>query len=199
MSFLDLARILVAGVVLGLVLARVVARRPRHLRRLRPRFWLAAMRKMSRKQWARLIAVSLLVAAASIMLSTLFSNLFYDYGMPMISPEEYPFTGIEQDYPLVTLAIVNVLPIFEEWIFRGIIIDEMIRWRRSKLLAVTVSALIFAFFHLSNPGTYAAFALSLIPASLLLGACYLYTGLGGAILAHDSYNTFLLLIGITMR
>lgn len=195
MSLLDWARVLAAGVILGLVIAKLVARNPRHLRRLRPGFWLAAMRRMRRRQWVRLFAISLLVAAASILLSTLFSNLFYDYGVPMISPEEYPLTGITQDYPIVTLLIINVLPIFEEWVFRGIVIDEMIRWRHSRLLAVTVSAIAFAFFHLSNPGTYPAFALSLIPASLLLGACYLYTGLGGAILAHDAYNTILLLIG----
>ena len=154
---------------------------------------------MKGKQWARLIVISLSVAAASILISILFSNLFYEYGVPLISPEEYPLTGIEQDYPIITLVIINVLPIFEEWIFRGIIIDEVIRRRRSRLLAVTVSALVFAFFHLSNPGTYLGFAISLIPASLLLGACYLYTGLGGAILAHDSYNTILLVIGLIWR
>ncbi len=196
LSFLDLARVLVTGLVLGLVVGRIVARRPKHLDRLKPRFWLAAMRRMKLKDWARLISISSGVVIASLAISIFVGEFFRVADIPLVSPEEYPFTAFERDYPLLTLAAVNILPIFEEWIFRGIIMDETVRWRRSKLLAVIVSAVAFSVFHLSNPGTYPAFAASIMPASLLLSACYLFTGLGGVIIAHNAYNTVLVLMSV---
>ena len=199
MLLLDLARVLVAGVVLGLIVGKLVVRRPHQIERLRPRHWRAAIRKMKRKQWVRLFTVALFVTAASLIASTVVGTLLQQAEIQVVSPDEYPFTSIERDYPLLVLASVNILPIFEEWVFRGVIIDEMVRWRKSKLLAVVVSALLFAVFHLSNPGTYPALVVSMLPASLLLGICYLYTGLGGAIVAHNSYNTFLVIVGLLMR
>ena len=199
LAWLDLARVLIAGVVLGLLVGKLVVHRPSHLERLRPRFWRAAMRRMKRKHWVRLITIALWVTAASLIISNAVGTLLKRAEVPMYSPEEYPFTAIERDYPWLVLVAVNLLPVFEEWIFRGVILDEILRWRRSKLLAVVSSAILFALFHLSNPGTYLAFALPLIPAGLLLGVCYLKTGLGGAIIAHNSYNSFLVVIGVLTR
>lgn len=153
---------------------------------------------MGRKQWIRLFAIALSVTAVSLILSTIVGAALQQAGVQVVSPEEYPFTSIERDQPLLVLAAVNILPIFEEWVFRGVIIDEVIRRRKSKLLAVAFSAVLFAAFHLSNPGTYPAIIISMLPASLLLGACYLYTGLGGAILAHNAYNTLLVFVGLFM-
>ncbi len=191
--WLDLAKILVAGVVLGLVVGKLVVLRPHYLERIRPRFWRAAMRKMRRKHWVRLITIALWVTAALLIISRVIETLVWESGIELVNPREYIFIYL----PLpILLLTVSILSIFEEWIFRGIILDEMVRWRHSKLLAVIVSALVFAVFHLSNPGTYLAFALPLIPAGLLLGACYLYTGLGGAIIAHGAYNSILVILGI---
>ncbi|MDI6883851.1 MAG: CPBP family intramembrane metalloprotease [Hadesarchaea archaeon] len=195
--WLDLARVIIAGVLLGLVVGKLVVRRPFHLQRLRPRFWRAAMRRMRRRHWVRLLTIALWVTAASLVVSMVIGMLIPPE--QMLNPRENPFTVIQQDYPWLLLVAVNVLPIFEEWVFRGIIIDEFVRWRKSKFWAVIVSAIIFAVFHLSNPGTYLAYTLPLIPAGLLLGVCYLKTGLGGAIIAHNSYNTFLVVIGVLMR
>lgn len=199
MLLLDLARVLVAGVALGLIVGKLVLRSPYQIERLRPRYWRAAIRKMKRKQWIRLFTVALLVTAASLLSSIVIDSFLQQAQVPVVSPEEYPFTSLERDFPLLVLVSVNVLPIFEEWVFRGVIIDEMVRWHKSKSLAVVVSAVVFAAFHLSNPGTYPALIISMLPASLLLGVCYLYTGLGGAIIAHNSYNTFLVVVGILMR
>ncbi|MDI6642994.1 MAG: CPBP family intramembrane metalloprotease [Candidatus Hodarchaeaceae archaeon] len=192
-------RVILAGLVLGLLIGKLVARRPFHIDRLRPRFWRAAMRRMKRRHWVRLLTVALWVTAASIIISGVVGTLLQQAQVQTYSPEEYPFTAIERDYPWLVLIAVNALPIFEEWIFRGVMIDELVRWRGSKLLAVLVSALVFAAFHLSNPGTYLPFVLPLIPAGLLLGVCYLKTGLGGAVIAHNSYNTFLVIIGVLRR
>lgn len=198
-SWLDLIRVVVSGVLLGLIVGRLVASRPSQIERLRLRHLRAVMRRMKRRDWVRLVTIALWVAAASLVISSLIGELLLRANVPTYSPEEFPFTSIERDYPWLLLIAVNVLPIFEEWVFRAIIIDELVRWRHSKLLAVVVSTVIFALFHLSNPGTYLAYVIPLIPAGLLLGACYLKTGLGGAIVAHNSYNTFLVIIGVLMR
>ena len=194
MSWLDLARVLVVGTLLGVFVGRFLARRPFHFERLRPRHWRVVMRRMKRKDWVKLITIAIGVAAVSIFVSNEIEALLKQAEIQIYSPQEFPFTAIQEEYPWLLLVIVNVLPIFEEWIFRGILIDEIVRWRHSKLLAVALSTIIFALFHLSNPGTYPAYVLPLIPGGLLLGVCYLYTGLGGAIIAHNLYNTFLVII-----
>ncbi|MBC7219144.1 MAG: CPBP family intramembrane metalloprotease [Hadesarchaea archaeon] len=195
MYWLDLLRILAAGAALGVVMGRIILRRPYHLERLHPRSWLPVARRMGLRRWLAVLAVALSVAFLSLILSTMVGSILLQSGIETVSPEEYPFVSLERDYPWLTLLLVNILPVFEEWIFRGVIMDEVIRWRRSKALAVLVSAILFSAFHLSNPGTYPAIVVSMLPASLLLSICYLYTGLGGAILAHDFYNTVLVAIG----
>lgn len=192
--WLDIARVLVPGILLGLAVGKLVVRRPFHLRRLCPRFWRAAMRRMKRKDWVRLITIALWVTATSLVVNIAIGALIPPD--QMVNRQENPFTVMQQEYPWLLLVVVNVLPIFEEWIFRGILIDEFVRWHKSKFWAVVVSALIFAAFHLSNPGTYLAYTIPVILAGLLLGVCYLKTGLGGAIMAHNSYNTFLVLVAM---
>ncbi|MEM3453232.1 MAG: CPBP family intramembrane glutamic endopeptidase [Candidatus Hadarchaeum sp.] len=196
MYWLDLVRIVGAGVVLGVIMGRIIVRRPYHLERLHPRTWLPLVKRMGPRRWLVLLAISLSIAFLSLVFSMATGSILQHSGIETVSPEEYPFVSIERNYPWLTLLLVNILPIFEEWIFRGVIMDELIRWRRSKLLAVLTSALLFSAFHLSNPGTYPAIVISMLPASLLLSVCYLYTGLGGVILAHNSYNTILVVIGI---
>ncbi|MGQ9788115.1 MAG: lysostaphin resistance A-like protein [Candidatus Hadarchaeaceae archaeon] len=195
MDWLDLVRILVAGAALGIFMARIILRRPYHLERLHPRSWSPVVRGMSLGRWLLLLTIALSVASLSLILSMMMGYVLLQSGIETVSFEEYPFVSLERDYPLATLLLVNILPIFEEWIFRGVIMDEVIRWRGSRTLAVLISAILFSAFHLSNPGTYPAIVVSMLPASLLLSICYLYTGLGGAILAHNFYNTLLMVIG----
>ena len=185
--------------MLGLFVGKVVASKPFHLQRLRPRYWLGAARKMKRRQWVRLLTIALWVVAISLIVTDIITIFFTQAGAPLVNPEEYPFTQVQQDYPWLVLIIANVLPIFEEWVFRGILMDEIIRWKHSKALAVGLSSLLFAAFHLSNPGTYLPFVLTLIPSSILLGLCYLKVGLGGSIVAHNAYNSFLVIVDAISR
>ncbi len=184
----------VSGLILGVVVGKLIADRPEHLKRLLPRHWLGIARRMKRKQWVRLLNAGLLVAAAALIITTFVTNLLARAQVPLYDPSEFPFEGLQREFPLLLLAMVNILPIFEEWVFRGIIIDEVTRWKGSKVLAIVLSSLIFALFHLSNPGTYLSYVLVLLPSSVLLGFCYLKVGLGGAILAHNVYNSFLVVV-----
>ncbi|MBA7502146.1 hypothetical protein ES706_00728 [subsurface metagenome] len=192
--WLDLAKILAAGVVLGLVVGKLVVLRPSYLERIRPRHWLPVARRMRRRESIRLISIALAFTAAALVVAIVAGNILHGAGVELYSREEYPFTALQEQYPLLLLVIVNVLPIFEEWIFRGILLEEVARRTRSKWIGVMVSALIFAAFHLSNPGTYPAFAIPLLGAGLLLGICYLVSGLAGAIITHNAYNSILVVL-----
>ncbi len=192
--WLDLFRILVAGLVLGLVVGKLVVLRPHYLEQIHPRYWVPRARSMRRKEWVRLISIALWFTAATFAVATIVGMVLSGAGVEMYSEEEYPFTTLEKQYPLLLLVVINVLPIFEEWIFRSILLEEVARRTRSKWLGVGVSTLIFAAFHLSNPGTYPAFAIPLIGAGLLLGACYLVSGLAGAIITHNAYNSILVIL-----
>lgn len=192
--WLDLARILVAGVVLGLVVGKLVGLRPHYLERIRPRSWVPRARSMRRKEWAKLITIALCFTAATLVMSIIVGMVLSEAGVELYSEEEYPFTVLEKQYPLLLLVMVNVVAIFEEWIFRGILLEEIALRTRSKWLGLVVSTLIFATFHLSNPGTYLAFPIPLIGAGFLLGACYLVSGLAGAIITHNAYNSILVIL-----
>jgi len=197
--WLDLIRVVGGGLLLGLFVGKVVVSNPFHLERIRPRYWLGAARRMKRRQWVRLLTIALWVTAISLIVTDILTILFTQAGAPLVNPEEYPFTQVQQEYPWMVLIVANILPIFEEWVFRGILMDEIIRWKHSKALAVGLSSLLFAAFHLSNPGTYLSFVVTLIPASILLGLCYLKVGLGGSIVAHNAYNTFLVIVDAISR
>lgn len=183
-----------AGLVLGLVVGKLVVLRPHYLERIRPRFWVPRARSMRRKEWVRLISIALWFTAAALVVAITIGVALSEAGVELYSEEEYPFTTLEKQYPLLLLVAVNVLPIFEEWIFRGILLEEVARRARSKWIGVGVSTIIFAAFHLSNPGTYPAVAIPLLGAGLLLGACYLVSGLAGAIITHNAYNTILVIL-----
>jgi len=84
---------------------------------------------------------------------------------------------------------VNFLAVFEEWIFRGILLEEFARRGRSRSVGVLASAFVFSLFHLSNPGTYPIFAVPAMVAGILLGICYLLGGLAGVVFTHCAYNS----------
>jgi membrane protease YdiL (CAAX protease family) len=150
---------------------------------------------MRQLDWSRLFAIAIAFAALSLFSALAIGWLIQDkIGWELYSEEEFIFT--EEKIPLPLLfVIVNLLPIFEEWIFRGILLEEASRRTRSRLLGVVISALAFALFHLSNPGTYPAYTIPLVAGGILLGACYLRVGLGGAIISHCAYNSILMVMG----
>ncbi|MEA1904360.1 MAG: CPBP family intramembrane glutamic endopeptidase, partial [Candidatus Hadarchaeota archaeon] len=62
------------------------------------------------------------------------------------------------------------------------------------LAGLVISALIFAAFHLSNPGMYPASIIPMTVGGLILGTCYLLGGLASAIVCHSLYNAMLIVI-----
>ena len=194
--WLDLARILVGGFLLGILAGWLIVQRPSYLDRIRPRTWVGKIKLMGRWEWVRLLSIGAIFTGLAFFWVLFASWGLYALGWELYSEEEYVFTKLKEFSWLALLVTVNVLPIFEEWIFRGILLEEIALRSRSKMVGVLLSSLVFAGFHLFNPGTYPAFALPLVGAGVLLGACYLLSGLAGAILAHNAYNTIVVLIGL---
>jgi len=190
----DFAKICIAGGLLGGIVGKLVVRRPYYLERLRPRFWWPIVRKMRQLEWSRLLAIALALATLALFLALVIGWVVQDKMGWELYSEEFIFTEEKIPLPLLFL-IINLLPIFEEWVFRGILLEEVSRRARSRSLGVLISALVFALFHLSNPGTYPAYAIPLVAGGILLGACYLLVGLGGAIISHCAYNSLLMIMG----
>jgi len=190
----DVAKICIAGGLLGGIVGKLVVRRPYYLERLRPSFWLPITRKMRQLEWSRLLAISLAFATLALFSALAIGWVVQDKMGWELYSEEFIFTEEKIPLPLLFLT-VNLLPIFEEWVFRGILLEEASRRARSRSLGVLISALVFALFHLSNPGTYPAYAIPLVAGGILLGACYLLVGLGGAIISHCAYNSLLMIMG----
>lgn len=192
MVWLDVARVLIAGVILGLAIGKLVADRPYYFRRLHPRFWLDAVKKMRARDWLKLSIITGYFAVLAFFLIGDITMLIPTGWL--YSQEEYIFVKLaEISLPLLFIT-VTVLPIFEEWIFRGILLEEAARRTRSRLAGLVISALIFAVFHLSNPGMYPASIIPMTVGGLILGTCYLLGGLGSAIVCHSLYNAMLVVI-----
>ena len=180
---------------MGVVIGRVIVTRPYYINRMRPKVWMRAIKKMSRRDWLVLLAISLVLALVTYYLIEYSSSAITSIWGPdaLYSRQEYVFQTLEESYPVLLAIIVLTVPIFEEWIFRGVLLDEFSRRLRSRSIGVTLSAFLFAIFHLSNPGTYPAAVLPLFLGGVLFGICYLRVGLGGAILCHSTYNLLVLL------
>jgi len=80
----------------------------------------------------------------------------------------------------------------EEWIFRGVMLEEIARLSQSKWIGLFSSSLIFALFHLSNPGTYLVAVIPYSVGGIVLGGSYMVGGLSTAVLCHITYNLLLL-------
>jgi len=183
----------VAGVILGFVIGKLALQRPYYLERVRPKFWMKIARKMKRGDWLRLLAVSLALTFICFYLVGYLSTAMERLWGPeaLFSSEEYIFARI----PFVALVVIAItVPVFEEWVFRGILLEEISRRLRSRLFGILLSALLFAFFHLSNPGTYLAATFPLFLGGILFGICYMRVGLAGAIICHSTYNLLLFVL-----
>lgn len=100
-------------------------------------------------------------------------------------PEEITEIGIPVfEQPLLGLiALVILAPIFEEFLFRGIVLRGLL-FRYPKWRAILISALLFAFFHVNAYQIFGALA-----TGLFLGWLYFRSkSIWPPVIAHASYN-----------
>ena len=91
----------------------------------------------------------------------------------------------------ISLGLLMLIAFSEELVFRGYILNNLLASFSNKWIALVLSALLFATFHVTNPGMNSLAYANLFLAGLLLGINYIYTrNLGFSFLFHLSWNFF---------
>lgn len=188
MFWINIARIIIPGIILGLIIGKILTKRPYYLELLSPRFWLKSAKQKDRKKWIRIISLSIIIGISTFFIQLGTSHMIVNYlGRSLLAKENIFSTIAQISLPLLIVS-VTLLPILEEWIFRGILLEELSRIAKSKWAGLLLSALLFSIFHLSNPGTYATAAISYFIGGIVIGIGYLAGGLSVAVSGHVLYN-----------
>ena len=91
----------------------------------------------------------------------------------------------------ISLGLMALIAFSEELVFRGYILGNLLESFHNRFLALSISAFLFACFHLTNPGLHTLAFANLFLVGLLLGINYIYTkNLWFSFLFHLSWNFF---------
>jgi membrane protease YdiL (CAAX protease family) len=91
----------------------------------------------------------------------------------------------------VSFGLLVLIAFSEELVFRGYILNNLLASFPNKWIALAISAILFAAFHITNPGMNSLAFANLFLAGLLLGINYIYTkNLWYSFLFHLSWNFF---------
>lgn len=113
---------------------------------------------------------------------------------------EFSFTASSGDTASIVASMVAVqlgAAVTEELLFRGLALQALERWCGS-WVALAITALLFGFLHLANPGAtvWSSFAIA-VEAGVLLGAAFLWRrNIWLTIGLHFAWNTSVGLLGI---
>ena len=91
---------------------------------------------------------------------------------------------------LVEILFMLLVAFTEEILFRGYILNNLLR-STNKWVALIITSVLFALFHSTNPGVSVLAVVNIFVAGFLLGINYIYTkNLWFAVLFHFSWNFF---------
>ncbi len=91
----------------------------------------------------------------------------------------------------ISVGLLILISFGEELVFRGYILNNLLDTFKNKWIALVISALLFASFHITNPGMNSLAFANLFLAGLLLGINYIHTrNLWFSFLFHFSWNFF---------
>lgn len=188
MSLIDIVRIIVPGIVLGVLIGRIIFEKPRYIKLIQPKNWIDKASKLKKKDWIKLIFFSLLFGLLSNIIIGQLQNIIIPIFGEVITPGENIFYEMAKLWIPLLFITITILPIFEEWIFRGIILEEISQKSKSKILGVIVSAGLFSLLHLTNPGTQPPSLIIYFVGGIILGSTYIVGGLKMAVFTHIFYN-----------
>lgn len=189
MPWIEIVRIFVPGVVLGIVVGKLLLERPSYLELMNPAFWSYEAKRASKRKWIQILALSVIFGVFSYYVSLGVREIAMNtIGPKPFLSEENIFTDIASYSPALLIISITVLPIVEEWIFRGVFLEEISRLTESKWGGLLLSSLLFAIIHLTNPGTYLAAIFPYFVGGIILGVSYLMGGLSVAVFSHVLYN-----------
>lgn len=179
---------------MGYIIGEIIRKNPSYLQLINPLHWISNVKKADRNRWIRIISISILVGFASFFAQLELNEVIIHFLGPLLKEENIFLDIASFSFPIFLVSI-TVLPIFEEWIFRGVVLEEAGKYFQSKEIGLLLSSLFFALFHLSNPGTLPAAVITYFIGGVIFGIGYLAGGLSVAITAHILSNLlpFLLL------
>jgi membrane protease YdiL (CAAX protease family) len=91
----------------------------------------------------------------------------------------------------ISFGLMALIAFSEELVFRGYILGNLLESFPNRWIALSISAFLFACFHLTNPGLHTLAFANLFLVGLLLGINYIYTkNLWFSFLFHLSWNFF---------
>lgn len=92
---------------------------------------------------------------------------------------------------VISLGFMLLIAVGEEMVFRGYILQNLLESFDNKYIALAISSVLFACFHLTNPGINSLAFANLFLAGVLLGINYVYTkNLWFSFFLHLSWNFF---------
>ena len=185
---LDIIRIIVPGIILGIFVGRLIFERPSYIELIKPKNWIKKASQLKGKDWVKLIFFSLLFGILSYVIIGQLQSLIVPTLGETITPGDNIFYKMASLWIPLLFISITILPIFEEWIFRGIILEEISKRSKSKYLGLIISAGLFAILHLTNPGTQLPSLIIYFVGGLILGSTYIVGGLKMAVFTHIFYN-----------
>ncbi|MEO6316951.1 MAG: type II CAAX endopeptidase family protein [Chitinophagaceae bacterium] len=91
----------------------------------------------------------------------------------------------------ISFGLMVIIAFYEEIVFRGYILGNLLESFNNKWIALLISAFMFALVHAANPSFSIVAAVNLLLAGILLGINYIYTkNLWFSIMLHFSWNFF---------
>jgi len=179
-----------------------IARHPEEIRPLLPRRWIGEAKRMGRLDWAKclgLIAIFTVLMLYAIPEATHITASATE--APLVDPGVHPVYQVASASLPLIMAIAAFAPIFEEWLFRGILLRKLAsktsgkRHKRIRIMgALALSSVLFGLFHLINQGTFLFAFIPPTVAGWFLGAAYLQGGLKVSAPAHIGYNWIRLIL-----
>jgi len=192
-STADLAWIMPLGMVVGAIACVATVRRKATRRDL------VAIRRWNRVPGRTTILLTVVAAVFVAAVATLV--------LPVVVPISDDFEpGVlakmsdQQGFPRVMLALIAVVlaPPLEEFVFRGVLLEGVLR-RSGRFAAVVVTAVLFAAVHVPDMWGYWPGILTILLGGTLLAALRLRTGsLVAPVIGHASYNAALVVLAAIM-
>ena len=136
-----------------------------------------SMLRVERRPFS-VLGVSVKGLARGLWYVLLIAVLFYlvGFGLSLLLGEiEVTGFKFEPVNLLGSWVFFLLVALFEEILMRGYILGRLLHTRLNKFLSLFISASLFAFLHIFNPGINALPMINLLLAGMLLGAPYLYT------------------------
>ena len=190
MNMLDDPKAWITIIVLGLwfMSARTDERYRFHID---PRYWVRKLKEEKRPTTKTVNKLLVCIGIVAILYVTIpfITNLVESAsGAPIVDPEDNAIKDIADMSPLLLLFLLASLPLAEEWLFRAVLLDRLMReW--SIVGGLVVSSVLFGVFHYAGNSGYSVYA-SVAPtcAGVVLGIVYWKMGLRWCCAVHIFYN-----------